>query len=90
MGCLFVLASFIAPRLVLFFVWLLSDWLSRSYETIIWPLLGFFFLPYTTLAYMAAMLKNDGNVSGAWIGLIIVAVVLDMGTNSQGKRAKKS
>jgi hypothetical protein len=39
-------------------------------------------MPYTTLAYMAAMLNNDGNVSGGWIVLVVVAVLFDLGGQS--------
>ncbi len=88
MPCLLVLASFCAPRLAMFFIFLLTDWFSRAFESALWPLLGFFFMPYTTLAYMAAMLNNDHNLSGGWIALFIVAVVLDVG--GQGKTTKAS
>jgi hypothetical protein len=61
------------------FVWLLTDWFSRAFETALWPLLGFLFMPYTTLAWMAAMLNNNHRLDGWWIALFIVAVVADVG-----------
>ena len=77
-GCLLALFSLIAPRLVMIFMLLLTDWFSRAYETMMWPILGFFFMPYTTLAYMGAMLNNGQSISGGWLVLVIIAVVVDL------------
>ena len=38
-------------------------------------------MPFTTLAYMAAMLNNDHRVSGWWIVLIVIAVLADLSTH---------
>jgi hypothetical protein len=73
------LLSVFVPRLVLFFIWLLSNWFSLSYKTVVWPVLGFLFMPYTTLAYMGAMLKNGGNLSGWWLALFVITVLIDLG-----------
>ncbi len=78
MGCLLVIVSLMMPRLILFFIALLTDYFGRAYESVIWPLLGFFFMPYTTLAYMAGMLNNDRQISGGWLVLMIVAVIFDL------------
>ena len=51
MGCIAVLLALISPRLALFFIWLFSDLLGRAYDEWWLPLLGFFLLPWTTLAY---------------------------------------
>ena len=53
MGCFLVLLALISPRLVLVVLWIFSDLLSRAFSSWIIPLLGFFFLPWTTLAYAA-------------------------------------
>lgn len=88
MGCLLPIVSLFMPRGVLFFVWLLTDWLGKAYETSIWPFLGFLFMPYTTLAYMASMLNNNHNVSGGWLILVIFAVLADLG--GQGASTKQN
>jgi hypothetical protein len=56
MGCLLPCLAVLMPRVVMFFIVLLTNWFALAYQTVLWPLLGFFFMPYTTLAYMAAML----------------------------------
>ena len=38
--CLLVLASLVVPRVVMVFIWLLTDWFSQAFETALWPLLG--------------------------------------------------
>ena len=78
MGCLVLIVGLVAPRLVLFFIWLLTNWFSKAYKTTLWPLLGFFFMPYTTLAYMGAML-NRGSVEGGWLVVVVIAVMADLG-----------
>ena len=66
------------------FVWLLTDWFGRAFDGTVWPLLGFLLMPYTTLAYMAAMLKGDGSLSGGWLLLVVVAVVVDVAHCGKG------
>jgi hypothetical protein len=73
-GCLLALIALFVPRITLLFIWLLTDWLGRVYETVVWPLLGFFFMPYTTLAYLAA----QGHLTGWNLALYILAVFCDL------------
>ena len=79
MPCLAVLIALLVPRVVMFFIWLLTDWFARAYQTQLWPVLGFLFMPYTTLAYLAAMLNHPGAVSGGWLVLVVVAALVDLG-----------
>ena len=51
MPCLIALLALISPRLALFFVAIFSDMLSRAFDSWLLPLIGFFLLPWTTLAY---------------------------------------
>ena len=79
MGCIFAVVALAVPRVVMFFAFLLTDWFGRSFETQLWPILGFVFMPYSTLAYLAAMLNNNHTLSGGWLALFIVAIVVDAG-----------
>jgi hypothetical protein len=52
-GCLIVLLGAFTPRLALVIIALINDEISEAFDGgILVPLLGFFFLPYTTLAYV--------------------------------------
>ena len=73
-GCL----ALMAPRFAIFVVWLFSDYLGRAYETILWPLLGFFFMPVTTLAYAWAI-NTNATVTGLYLAVVVVAVLMDLG-----------
>jgi hypothetical protein len=79
MGCVLAVIALLVPRVLMVFIYLLTDWFGRAYETVIWPLLGFLFMPYATLAYMAAMLNNNHSLSGWWLALFIAAIVVDAG-----------
>ena len=86
MGCILTLLALMAPRVVMACIWIMTDWFVCAYETTVWPVLGFIFMPYTSLAYMAAMLHNDHRVSGLWILLLIVAILADL--SSEGKAGR--
>lgn len=75
--CLVSLIAIFAPRLAIFFTWLFSTYFSRAYETALWPLLGFLFMPYTMLAYAVAM--NNGGLRGFWLFIFVLGVLLDLG-----------
>jgi hypothetical protein len=54
MGCLLIISAFAGPRIGIFFWWLINpDRFDRAFDTVIWPILGFVFLPWTMLAFVA-------------------------------------
>lgn len=83
MGCVVGCIALAFPRLVLFFVFLMSNYLGRAYETTIWPVLGFFFMPFTTLAYAWAV-NSNGTVTGVYLVVVVLAVLMDLGSNGHG------
>ena len=85
---MFVLLAFFTPRIVLFILWLFSDYLARAYETWVWPTLGFFFLPATTLAY--AIARNElGGLNGLGVIVVLVGVAVDIGLLGGGARQRR-
>ena len=79
MGCFVVLFALISPRLALFVLWLFSDLLSRAFDGWFVPLLGFFLLPWTTLAY-AVMWSSSNRVSGFEWFIVVLAFLVDLGS----------
>jgi hypothetical protein len=53
------------------------------------PLLGFFLLPWTTLAY-AAMWSSSRRVSGFVWYIVILAFVIDLGSYASRDRARRA
>jgi hypothetical protein len=86
LGCL----ALAMPRFALFLVWLFSDFLSRNNVTGLWAVAGFIFLPLTTLAYAFGYQQSNGTPSGIWLGLVVVAVLIDLGLIGSSRRKKKS
>ena len=89
MCCLLVLVAFFTPRIVLFILWLFTSYLSRAFDGWILPMLGFFFLPATTLAY--AIAQNEfGGLSGLGLVVLIIGFALDIGLLGGGARQRQS
>src|SRR5215212_538309 len=88
MPCLIALLALISPRLALFFVWIFSDLLSRAYDSWIVPLLGFFLLPWTTLAYAAFWDIGSNGVEGIEWLFVILAFLIDLGSAAGGHRGR--
>lgn len=82
MGCLFAIVALITPRFILFFLWLFTNYLNTAFSSGWWGLLGFLFLPTTTIAY--AIAQNEftnatGGVEATGIVLIVLGIVIDLG-----------
>lgn len=89
MPCLLVILSIFFPRFVLLCIWLFTHAFSRAYQTWIWPVLGFFLMPFTTLTYLGAMEYNNHAVSGGWTVLMIVAIIADIGSSPKASSGSK-
>ncbi len=89
MGCLIGLLALITPRLVLFLVWVFTPYVSRAFNSFIWPLLGFIFLPFTTLVYVLVWTPGVGVTGLAWLW-VALAFLLDLTWQSgSGYRASR-
>ena len=90
MPCLVALLALISPRLALFALWLFSNLLDRAYEGWLLPLLGFFLLPWTTLAY-AVMWDTGTNAVGGleWL-VVVLALVADLASFGGGRSYGRS
>jgi hypothetical protein len=66
------------PRFALALVFIFTNYLGRAYESMLWPLLGFFFMPLTTLAYAWAV-NIHGSVTGIYLVVVVIAALMDLG-----------
>lgn len=78
MPCLVVVVVLAFPRVALVLLWLFTNYLHRAYHGLIIPLIGFFFLPLTTLAY-AWMVNTHRPMEGVNLIILVVAVIIDVG-----------
>jgi hypothetical protein len=77
--CLFLLLILLFPRVILALMWFFSTYLQRAFHgEMLVPLLGFFFLPLTTLVYAWEM-NNHLPTAGINLLWLLVAVVIDLG-----------
>ena len=68
-------------------LWLFSDVLSRAFDSWFVPFLGFFLLPWTTLAYAAFWDWGPGReVTGFEWFFVGLAFVIDIGSYVQTRR----
>lgn len=88
MPCMIALLAFFFPRVVIAILALLTNYM-HVYQSFLWPLLGFFFMPYTTLAYAWAM-NAQGSVSGFYLVIVIIAVLVDLGVTGGGARVQRT
>ena len=70
-------------------MWIFTDLLSRSFDSWILPFLGFFLLPWTTLAYAVMWSTSDGVTGFGWF-IVILAFVIDLGSYASRDRARRS
>ena len=78
MACLLLVLFVAFPRIALVLLFLFSNYLERAYHGLIIPLVGFIFLPLTTLVY-AWMINTGMPTMGINLIILIVAVIVDLG-----------
>lgn len=89
MPCLLALSAFFFPRLVMVILVIFSDYIGNAFATVLWPLLGFFLMPYTTLAYAWAINAN-GSVDGLYLAVVVFAVLADLGVSGGGAKSRRT
>ena len=62
--------------------------LSRAYDSWFVPFLGFFLLPWTTLAYAVMWSAGTHGVHGFEWFLVILAFAFDLGSYFEGRRQR--
>jgi hypothetical protein len=90
MPCLLLILVVAFPRIVLAVMFFTSNYLQRAYSGgLIVPIVGFIFLPLTTLAY-AWMINSHLPIVGVNLVILIVAVIIDVGGLGGGEYHRRS
>lgn len=90
MGCFIPLLAIISPRLALFAIFLFSNMLDRAFESWIVPLLGFFLLPWTTLAYAVMWSVAPTGVEGFDWFIVILGFLADLASYASNDRRRRA
>lgn len=88
MPCLVLLLALAFPRVILILMWLFTHMLDTAYHGLVIPLIGFFLMPITTIAY-AWVVSTGRPIDGINLILIIVAVVLDLSSHGGSYRYRQ-
>lgn len=78
MGCILLVLILAFPRVILVLMFLFTDLLQKAYHGLLIPLLGFIFLPVTTIVY-AYMIYSGYPTSGPYLLILLIAVLIDFG-----------
>jgi hypothetical protein len=86
--CVFFTLLLAGPRAAILIWWLINpDRWDNAFDTFIWPLLGFIFLPWTTLMFV--IVAPFGNVVGwdwFWLALAFFIDISVWGSSGYGNR----
>lgn len=86
MPCLLAILALATPRLVVALVWFFSNWFRGVFPSVLWPLLGFVFLPTTLLWYTAVQHWYGGQWSAVPIVGLVIALLIDVAPASRAGR----
>ena len=87
MCCGFAILAFLGPRAALLFWWLLRPaYFSETFTTILWPLLGFFFLPWLTLMYLIVAPGGISTFDWLFLGLALLLDIASYSGSAYGNR----
>jgi hypothetical protein len=89
MGCLLFIVVLAFPRVILALMFFFSTYLERAYHGLLVPLLGFIFLPLTTLVY-AWMHNNGMPLTGVNLLILLIAAIIDAGGLGGGEWHRRS
>jgi len=79
MPCVLLLAILLFPRVALALMWFYSTFLQRAFHgELVLPVIGFIFLPLTTIAY-AWELNSNMPTAGINLLWLLIAVIVDLG-----------
>ena len=87
--CLFLTLLFAGPRAAILIWWLIEPgrW-ALVFDSFILPLLGFLFLPWTTLMYLAVGVNGLEGFDWLWIALSVFADLASYGAGAYGGRGR--
>jgi hypothetical protein len=88
MAVIFLIFALITPRVIIILLWLTTNWFEGIFSNLLWPIIGFIFLPTTLLWYTAVYNWYDNSWGTMQVVLLVVALIIDLYPASR-KRKKR-
>ena len=88
MPCIMVIIALAMPRLVILVLWFLTSWFRGMFDNLLWPIVGFIFLPTTLLWYSAVQHWFGGQWTLWPVVGVIIALMIDL-SPAGGRRKRK-
>ena len=89
MPCFVAAIALLFPRVLIAVLWFFTNWFTGVFDNILWPLLGFIFLPVTMLWYSVVIKQFGGQWTTGNIIIMVIAVVIDMGSWGGGYKSRR-
>ncbi len=89
MCCFATILLFLGPRAGILFWWLYDPirW-DRMFSSFVWPVLGFMFLPWTTLMYVGVGFGGIHGFDWFWMGLALLGDLAMYAGGGYGNRER--
>lgn len=88
MPILLAVIGLFLPRVIIAALWLLSSWFEGVFETRLWPILGFLFMPYTLLWYSTVTNWYAGSWNWWQIIVLLIAIVADLHSDKESSKRR--
>jgi hypothetical protein len=89
MPCLLLIVILAFPRVGLALLFLFTHYLDRAFSSILVLILGFLFLPFTTLVY-AWMVNSHLAIAGVNLLFLLIAALVDLGSLGGGYSRRRA
>jgi hypothetical protein len=87
--CLLALLVLLFPRIAIVVLYFFTNFFQGVYDSLLLPLLGLIFLPFTLLAY-TWMVKINQPIDAFFLVVMLVAIVLDLGLLGGSARRRRA
>lgn len=78
----------IFPRILILVLHFFTSWFNGLWDTTLWPLIGFLFMPITLLWFSVAINYFGGWTTASIAGMVI-AITIDLGMWNKGRKSKR-
>ncbi len=86
MPLLVILFAVLIPRITTLLLYFFTNWFQGIFSNVLWPLLGFIFLPTTLLWYSAVQHWFGGQWGVLPVAGMVLALILDLAPTRSRRR----